>query len=220
MVAALLLAWGVVVGLDLVSVAQTMVSRPLVAGIVAGSIAGDLSAGAAVGVVLELFAVDTLPVGASRYPEYGLGAVAAVATAAGAPIVFGLGPGIAVGLVVAMIGDQGFYITRMRNSADVRAHRDALNAGDVHAISGVHLRGLARDAVRAFLVTGIGLALALSVREFTRIPVGVTLYMAIAVIGAALAAAFSGALRLTGRSARLRWFTFGLIGGAVGVAFL
>jgi len=47
-----------VVGLDLVSVPQAMLSRPLVAGTVAGWLAGDLEAGLAVGVLLELFALD------------------------------------------------------------------------------------------------------------------------------------------------------------------
>ncbi len=216
----LLLGWGIIVGLDLVSVAQTMVSRPLVAGVVAGAIAGDLSAGMAVGVVLELFALDSLPVGASRNPDYGLGAVAAAATAAGAPIVFGLGPGVAVGLIVAMLGGQGFHVTRIRNGADVRAHRDALDAGDASAISRVHLRGLARDAVRASVVTALGLGLALAVKKFALIPVDAVLYVAIAAIGASLAAALSGAFRLTARGAAVRWFALGVIGGVAGIALI
>lgn len=216
----LLLGWGIIVGLDLVSVAQTMVSRPLVAGVVAGAIAGDLSAGMAVGVVLELFALDSLPVGAARNPDYGLGAVAAAATAAGAPIVFGLGPGVAVGLIVAMLGGQGFHVTRIRNGADVRANRDALDAGDASTISRVHLRGLARDAARASVVTALGLGLALAVRELALIPVDAVLYVAIAAIGASLAAALSGAFRLTGRAAALRWFALGVIGGVAGIALI
>jgi mannose/fructose/N-acetylgalactosamine-specific phosphotransferase system component IIC len=57
---ALLVLWGAVVGLDLVSVPQAMLSRPLVAGTVAGWLAGDLEAGLRVGVLLELFALDVL----------------------------------------------------------------------------------------------------------------------------------------------------------------
>lgn len=61
-----LLLWGTAVALDLVSVPQVMITRPLVAGTVAGVILGDPAAGAAVGAILELFALDLLPVGAAR----------------------------------------------------------------------------------------------------------------------------------------------------------
>ena len=76
-----LFVWGIVVALDLVSGPQALLSRPLVAGTVAGLIAGDLEAGLRVGMLLELFALDVLPVGASRYPDYGPATVAAVAVA-------------------------------------------------------------------------------------------------------------------------------------------
>ena len=69
----LLVLWGTIVALDLVSVPQAMLSRPLVAGAVAGWLAGDVEAGLRVGVVLELFALDVLPIGAVRYPDYGPG---------------------------------------------------------------------------------------------------------------------------------------------------
>ena len=41
----LLVGWGTIVGLDLVSVPQALLSRPLVAGCVAGWVAGDVEAG-------------------------------------------------------------------------------------------------------------------------------------------------------------------------------
>ncbi|MBA3761296.1 MAG: PTS sugar transporter subunit IIC, partial [Gemmatimonadales bacterium] len=71
-----LLVWGTLVGLDLVSVPQAMISRPLVAGTVAGWLVGDVEAGLRIGVVFELFALDVLPVGAVRYPDYGPATVA------------------------------------------------------------------------------------------------------------------------------------------------
>jgi mannose/fructose/N-acetylgalactosamine-specific phosphotransferase system component IIC len=80
-----LLIWGSLVGLDLVSVPQAMISRPLVAGTVAGWLAGDLEAGLRMGVLFELFALDVLPVGAVRYPDYGPATVVAAALAAGTP---------------------------------------------------------------------------------------------------------------------------------------
>src|SRR5207247_819829 len=66
---------------DLVSVPQAMIARPIVAGPVAGAILGDLGTGLALGVLFELFQYDVLPVGATRYPEYGPATVAAVSAA-------------------------------------------------------------------------------------------------------------------------------------------
>ena len=92
-----LVVWGTVTALDLVSVPQAMLSRPLVAGTVAGWLAGDIEAGLRVGVLFECFALDVLPIGAVRYPDYGPATVVAAALAAGAPWEFGLGIGAALG---------------------------------------------------------------------------------------------------------------------------
>src|SRR5438445_621902 len=72
-----LLVWGTLVGVDLVSLPQMMIARPLVAGTVAGAILGDIPTGLKLGVVFELLQYDILPVGAVRYPEYGPATVAA-----------------------------------------------------------------------------------------------------------------------------------------------
>jgi len=101
-----LLVWGTLVGVDLVSLPQMMIARPLVAGTVAGAILGDIPTGLKLGVVFELLQYDILPVGAVRYPEYGPATVAAVATAHSAPGggVLGLGLGALVGLVTGLLG--------------------------------------------------------------------------------------------------------------------
>ncbi len=98
----LLLAWGTVVALDLVSVPQAMYARPLVAGMVAGLIAGDVMAGLQLGVLLELFALDVLPVGAARYPDHGPATVAAVAAAAGAPWPERMGTAVLLAMLLAV----------------------------------------------------------------------------------------------------------------------
>src|SRR3954453_349510 len=103
-VVALLVLWGTIVAVDLVSVPQAMLSRPLVAGAIAGWIAGDFEAGLRVGVVLEVFPLDVLPIGAVRYPDYAPATVAATALAAGAPWEPGLGVREGVGLVMAVAG--------------------------------------------------------------------------------------------------------------------
>src|SRR5207244_67442 len=77
----MLLVWGTLVGLDLVSVPQAMIARPIVAGPIAGAILGDVATGLQLGVLFELFQYDILPVGAVRYPEYGPATIAAVSAA-------------------------------------------------------------------------------------------------------------------------------------------
>lgn len=214
---AAVVGWGVLVGLDLVSVAQVMVARPFVAGTVAGLLLGDPGAGAVVGAVLELFALDMLPVGAVRYPDYGPAAVAAAATAAGAPSVLGLGPAVAVGLAVAYVGEWAMQGTRWLNSRDVQRCRAGLDAGELASIRGVQWRGILRDTARALGVTVLGLALALIVRRWLPLGVrGVVLTGTVAV-GAALAVAMVGALRLGGRGKASAWLAAGLVIGGLWV---
>ena len=213
-----LLAWGTVVGLDLASVAQVMVTRPLVAGVVAGWIVGDVQAGLIVGATLELFAFEVLPFGAARYPDYGLGAVAAVATAAGAPGVLGHGIGVVVGLAVAYMGEVGIQFVRQRNSIDVRRHRAGLDAGDVGVIYRVHLRGIARDATRALLLTAVGLVFALAARAIPMANLRTTVVLAAVAIGIGWGTAVAGGLRIaTDKRAGLAWFAMGI---AVGLTWV
>lgn len=211
-----LLLWGTLAGLDLVSVGQTMVGRPLVAGTVAGLLLGDPGAGALVGMTLELFALELLPVGGARYPDYGPAAVAGAATAAGVPGVLGLGPAVAVALVVGYLGEHAMQLVRRGNSADVRRNRAGLDAGDTACLRDVHWRGIVRDTVRALTVTLVGLALAAAARRLPLTLRGTVLVGTVAV-GAALAVAATGALRLGGRGTARAWLAAGLVAGAAWV---
>jgi PTS system mannose-specific IIC component len=210
--------WGTVAGLDLVALGQFMVGRPLVAGTVAGFIAGDPAAGALLGMTLELFALDVLPVGAARYPDYGPAAVAGTAAAAGAPGLLGLGPGMAVALVVAYLGEWAIQVVRRRNSADVRRNRPALDAGDPACLRRLQLRGLLREAVRAALVTAAGLVMAAAVRRWLPLGVGASVLMGAVGLGVAAAVAAGGALRLSGQGQARAWFLAGLAAGVLWVA--
>ena len=49
---------GGLIGLDVVSFPQAMISRPIVAATLAGAFVGNAAAGALIGVVLELIALD------------------------------------------------------------------------------------------------------------------------------------------------------------------
>ena len=83
--------WATVAGLDLVSIPQGLLSRPIVVGAASGFLLGDPAAGFRVGVLLELFDLDVLPVGASRYPDYAAATAGAVLASAGAPTGWSLG---------------------------------------------------------------------------------------------------------------------------------
>src|SRR5689334_2399955 len=76
---------GAVLGLDTVSFPQAMLSRPLVAATLGGMLSGSASEGLMVGAALELIALETLPFGASRYPEWGSAAAVGGALFASSP---------------------------------------------------------------------------------------------------------------------------------------
>jgi mannose/fructose/N-acetylgalactosamine-specific phosphotransferase system component IIC len=215
-----LLMWGTLVGLDLVSVPQMMIARPIVAGPVAGAVLGDVATGLQLGVLFELFQFDILPMGATRYPEYGPATVVAVsvAHAAGGGR---LGLGAVVGLITAMVGGLTLHAVRQLNARAVHRGSPALEAGDARVLERLHAMGITRDAVRAALVTAAGLALAHVARVYlggALSPRGVTL-LNVAAVGAGIAAGTSGTMRLLGRGSSLRWFAAGVVAG-VAVAWL
>jgi PTS system mannose-specific IIC component len=211
----LLVVWGTLVALDLVSVPQAMISRPLVAGTVAGWLAGDVEAGLRVGALLELFALDVLPIGAVRYPDFGPAAVAGAALAAGAPWELGLGLSVGLALVLAVLGGWSLKQVRRWNARAIQRRAAALAAGESGAIRVLQYGGIARDAARGALLTALGLllawALARGVQLDRRTAVGLTLVA----VGTALSAAAAGAVRSAGRGARLRWLAAGVAAGTL-----
>ncbi|OLC09696.1 MAG: hypothetical protein AUH41_04585 [Gemmatimonadetes bacterium 13_1_40CM_66_11] len=222
-----LVVWGTLVGVDLVSLPQMMIARPLVAGTIAGAILGDIPTGLKLGVVFELLQYDILPVGAVRYPEYGPATVAAVATAHAAPGggVLGLGLGALVGLVTGLLGGLTINLLRRVNSRIVHAAAARLESGDPRALVRVHVGGLLRDGLRAALVTIVGLVLAWLARPLLAgaltVPSGrPALLLAAAIVAAALAAGAAGTLRLVGTGPNLKWFAAGLGGGLLVAVWL
>jgi mannose/fructose/N-acetylgalactosamine-specific phosphotransferase system component IIC len=207
-----LVGWGVITGIDLVSVLQSMVARPLVAGTVAGAIVGDPATGVLVGMVLELFALEVLPVGGARIPDYGPAAVAA--TAAGAGAAPGeLGAALVVGLAIAHAGEASIRVLRRWNTHRVHARAAMLDAGDARALERAQMGGIARDALRALLLTVAGLALAWVVRAWQPLPPRGSVLLTAVLAGIGLATATMNGKRLaSGRSGYL-WLTLGLGGG-------
>jgi mannose/fructose/N-acetylgalactosamine-specific phosphotransferase system component IIC len=189
--------------------------RPLVAGTVAGWLAGDVDAGLRIGVVFELFALDVLPVGAVRYPDYGPATIAAVVLGAGLPWQLGLGLSIALGLVLALLGGWTLQLLRRSNARAIQRRAAALAAGESSAIRRLQYGGLLRDAARGFMLTLLGIALAMAIREHVRLDEQTHLALTLVAVGSALAAAANGAFRSSGRSARFKWLAAGAGAGVL-----
>jgi mannose/fructose/N-acetylgalactosamine-specific phosphotransferase system component IIC len=204
-----LLVWGTLVGLDLVSVPQAMISRPLVAGTVAGWLAGDVHTGLRVGVLFELFALDVLPVGAVKYPDYGPATIAAVVLGAGSIWQLSLGLSVALGLVLALLGGWSLQVVRRWNARAIQQRAAALAAGESNAIRRLQYGGLLRDTLRGFILTLLGVVLAVAIKNKVRLDDQTQLALTLVAIGSALAAAANGAFRSSGRSARLKWLAAG-----------
>jgi len=209
----LLIVWGTAVALDLVSVPQVMIARPVVAGAVAGLLTGDVEAGLRVGVLFELFALDVLPIGAVRYPDYGPATVAATALASGAPWELGLGISAALGLLLAALGGWSLMMVRRSNARAIQRHAAALAAGESRAIRRLQYGGLLRDAARGAALTLLGLVLAWGIAQFVHFDRRTAVGLTLVAIGSALAAIIGGAVRSAGRRTRLKWMVAGLVIG-------
>jgi len=150
---------GALLGLDVVSFPQAMVSRPIVAATLAGAFIGHPPAGLLIGVVLELIALDTLPFGASRYPEWGsAGVVGGALFAAQPPGMPGALPAsLLAALLTASISGWSMVVLRRVIAARLERTRDSIEAGSRGALLSLHLSGMTMDLLRAALVTTLGM---------------------------------------------------------------
>lgn len=150
---------GAVLGLDVVSFPQAMVSRPIVAATLAGAFIGHPPAGLLIGVVLELIALDTLPFGASRYPEWGsAGVVGGALFAAQPPGMPGALPAsLLAALLTASISGWSMVVLRRTIATRLERTRDFIEAGSREALLGLHLSGMTMDLLRGALVTTLGM---------------------------------------------------------------
>jgi len=150
---------GAVCGLDVVSFPQAMLSRPIVACTLSGSLAGNAMSGLLLGAVLELIALETLPFGASRYPEWGSASVVGGALAGAVPQHTHGAIAIAMlgALATAWVGGWSMTVVRKWNGAWARALAPELNVGSARAVIGLQLKGLTTDFVRGGLLTLVAL---------------------------------------------------------------
>jgi PTS system mannose-specific IIC component len=146
------------VGLDVVSVPQAMISRPIVGAVVGGTLLGEPLAGLVCGVALECLALESLPVGASRYNEWGsasvvAGAVAAVgATEAHLPAVGALTLAVVIGILAAWLGGWTMVRHRRLIARVARPQLERISAGDRRAVIGLQTFGIAADFLRGGLL--------------------------------------------------------------------
>jgi mannose/fructose/N-acetylgalactosamine-specific phosphotransferase system component IIC len=210
----LLLALGAWAALDSVSVGQFMVSRPLVTGTLAGALLGDPNTGFILGLFMELAHLGSPPVGGARLPEPGPAAIGGVAAATWIGGPGGLAVGLALGLLLSLLGGWTVGLKRHWHGRLV----DGLTRGELSA-TGLTARltlAAAVEALRGVALTlvGLGLARALPPRigEWWPLAGGSTLLL----VALVLAFPAGGLLRaLPAGSGRL-----GLLaaGGAVGAA--
>ncbi|HJR63560.1 MAG TPA: PTS sugar transporter subunit IIC [Gemmatimonadaceae bacterium] len=152
----LLAAGGALIGLDVVSFPQAMISRPVVAATIGGAVLGSPAQGLLLGVVLELIALETLPIGASRYPEWGS------ASFVGSALLTHHWPTITIPALVvivlltvgvAYIGGWSMYVLRRVNGKLANRMLPDLDAGSSSAVVRLQLLGVTGDFLRGFIVS-------------------------------------------------------------------
>ena len=146
---------GALLGLDVVTFPQAMISRPIVAATLAGAFIGNPVAGLTMGATLELLALGMLPFGASKYPEWGSASVVGGVLYASQ---FGNPPGalpasLLAALFTAVVSGWSMIKLRRLNASRAASLRSALDAGSADAIVGLQLFGLTGDFIRGGAVT-------------------------------------------------------------------
>lgn len=210
---------GAVFGLDTVSFPQAMLSRPLVAATVAGAIVGDGSTGLLVGVALELIALETLPVGASRYPEWGSASVVggALMAANGEGHPGALTVAVFAALTTAWVGGWTMVQLRTLNARWARSVHPAIERGAQRAVVGLQAAGLVGDFIRGAALTLLSL---LAFEPLSRATLGIwgaDARLSRAVVVAVAASVASAAVwKLFRVTAGARWYLLG--GLALGLA--
>ncbi|MBX9928153.1 MAG: PTS sugar transporter subunit IIC [Gemmatimonadaceae bacterium] len=152
---------GGLLGLDFVSFPQAMISRPIVSATLAGVLMGEPVHGLTIGVALEFVAIETLPFGASRYPEWGSAGVVGGALFSGWPDTTAgtLAVSVFAALATAMLSGWSLQPHRRLIARRAASRKSALLAGSLGAVTGLQLYGLTLDFLRAALLSGASLLL-------------------------------------------------------------
>ncbi len=141
---------GGLAALDATPVAQTMLSQPLVTATLLGAIWGDWRVALEVGVVLQLLAASTLPIGSRAPEDYATGGVvgAGVALLAAAQHPFLMVQesaalvGVFAGVVTAILGVPLVKWQRRRNEGLSRWCEDEVRRGHEGAVGSAQRAGV------------------------------------------------------------------------------
>jgi PTS system mannose-specific IIC component len=212
---------GAVLGLDVVSFPQAMISRPLVAATAAATLLGDPVRGLLIGATLEMFALETLPFGASRYPEWGSAAVVGGSLftmhADGSP--GALTVAVLAALVAAWVGGWSMVQLRKLNARLARTRHDAVASGSKRVVEGLQVFGLTADLARGAVLTATMLALAVPAQAFVLARWGSDPRVSRAIVVAVAASVAAGAVwKVVHAAPGARWLLLGGLG--VGLALL
>jgi PTS system mannose-specific IIC component len=210
-----LVVWGTIVGVDLVSFPQAMLNRPIVAGSVGGYLIGDLETGFRIGMLLECFALDVIPIGATRYPDYGPASVVGTAVASFAGWQDPTGLGVMVALLLALAGGRAMELVRRLNGRLARIAAPALASGDAVVLARLQRTGLLADALRSLILTLSGLMLAWLVLPWLGGLGDAGRALRLVAVAGALVAALSGAIRRAGSGAPRLLLGLGIGGGGL-----
>ncbi|HXS82053.1 MAG TPA: PTS sugar transporter subunit IIC [Methylomirabilota bacterium] len=137
------LVLGGLAAIESTPIAQTLASQPLVTATILGAIWGDWSTALGVGVVLQIMAASTLPIGARTPEDYSVGGVVgagvALSIAAGAPFEHvrqaASLTGVMAGMIAATIGVPLLRWQRQWNEGLARWCENALRAGRERALA-------------------------------------------------------------------------------------
>ena len=137
---------GGLAALDGTPVAQTLASQPLVTATLLGALWGDWSTALAVGVVLQILAASTLPIGARTPEDYSVGGV--------------VGAGVLAGMTAASLGVPLLRWQRRWNEGLARWCEGELRAGRERALAESQWAAVLLAFAIGLAVTALWLSLA------------------------------------------------------------
>jgi mannose/fructose/N-acetylgalactosamine-specific phosphotransferase system component IIC len=150
---------GGIIALDSVSVGQTMISRPIIAGPLAGLLLGVPGSGLTVGMLLELLAMETMPFGAARYLEWSAAAVVAtgIVSAAQPPTPALLLVTLVCAVAAAWLAGVSMIVLRKMNARLVSRSQADVDLGGAGALLRLQALGVLLDFVRGAIVCAVAL---------------------------------------------------------------
>lgn len=212
---------GAVLGLDVVSFPQAMLSRPIVAATLAGALIGEPGRGLLMGVALEFFALESMPFGASRYPEWGsasvVGGVLFAQVPEGTPAAMSVAALAA--LVTAGIGGWTMVMLRRWNAHWARRQQDRIARGSGSAVVALQLFGMSSDLLRGGLLTLLALVAFVPIHEAATATVRVSPVLSRAVVVAiASAVGLAAVWKVVHGTTGARWYLLGGLAIGFGLA--